>query len=111
VFEAGKVFVRSGSGLVESTSMAALSADSSASFTEAKMHLEALVKKHFGEEADTRPGSHWAFAEGRCAEALIRGTSIGYLGEVKPSALAAFGLDVPVCGFELDLSKRSKPRT
>jgi phenylalanyl-tRNA synthetase beta chain len=109
VFEAGKVFLRGASGVVESTSIAALSAHSSSSFTEAKMYLEALVKKHFGEAADTRPGSHWAFAEGRCAEAIIRGTPLGYLGEVKPSALAAFGLDVPVCGFELDLSKR-KPR-
>jgi phenylalanyl-tRNA synthetase beta chain len=108
VFEAGKVFLGTGAGVVEGTSIAALSAHSSSSFTEAKMHLEALVKKHFGEPADTRPGSHWAFAEGRCAEALIRGTPIGYLGEVKPSALAAFGLDVPVCGFELDLSKRKK---
>lgn len=110
VFEAGKVFTRGGSGIIEATSIAALTAHSSSSFTEAKMYLEALVKKHFGEAADTRPGSHWAFAEGRCAEALIRGTSLGYLGEVKPSALAAFGLDMPVCGFELDLSKRSKPR-
>ncbi len=110
IFEAGKVFARGGSGVTEGVSIAALSAHSSSSFTEAKMYLEALVKKHFGELADTRPASHWAFAEGRCAEALIRGTSLGYLGEVKPSALAAFGLDVPVCGFELDLSKRSKPR-
>jgi phenylalanyl-tRNA synthetase beta chain len=110
VFEAGKVFLRSGPGIVEPTFVAALSAHSSSSFTEAKMYLEALVKKHFGEPAYTRPGSHWAFAEGRCAEALIGGAHLGYLGEVKPSALAAFGLDVPVCGFELDLSKRSGPR-
>ena len=74
------------------------------------MHLEALVKRHFGEDAETRPALHWAFAEGRCAEALLKGVSLGHLGEVKPSALAAFGLDVPVCGFELDLSKRSAPR-
>jgi phenylalanyl-tRNA synthetase beta chain len=109
VFEAGKVFLRAGSGLAEATSIAALSAHSSSSYTEAKMHLEALVTKHFGEAAETRPASHWAFAEGRTAQALIKGTSLGYLGEVKPSALAAFGLDMPVCGFELDLSKRSKP--
>lgn len=110
IFEAGKVFLKTDSGVKEGTSIAALSADSSSSFTEAKMHLEALVKRHWGEAADTRPGSHWAFADGRCAEALVKGTRIGYLGEVKPSALAAFGLDVPVCGFELDLSKRSKPQ-
>jgi phenylalanyl-tRNA synthetase beta chain len=110
VFEAGKVFLRTGSGLTEATSMAALSAHSSSSFTEAKMHLEALATRHFGEPAETRPASHWAFAEGRSAQALIKGTSLGFLGEVKPSALAAFGVDVPVCGFELDLSKRTKPQ-
>jgi phenylalanyl-tRNA synthetase beta chain len=110
VFEAGKVFLRNGSGLAEATSMAALSAHSSSSFTEAKMHLEALVTKHLGEAAETRPAPHWAFAEGRSAQALIKGTSVGFLGEIKPSALAAFGLDMPVCGFELDLSKRSKPQ-
>ena len=108
IFEAGKVFLRAGSGLKEATSMAALSAHSSSSFTEAKMHMEALVKRHFGEAAETRPASHWAFAEGRCAEAFVNGISLGYLGEIKPGAIAAFGLDVPVCGFELDLSMRSK---
>ena len=110
VFEAGKVFIRNGSGLNEGTSIAALMADSSSSFTDAKMHMQALVKRHYGESAETRPATHWAFADGRCAEALVKGVSIGYLGEVKPSALAAFGLDVPVCGFELELSRRGKPR-
>lgn len=109
VFEAGKIFLRLGSDISEGTSMAALSAHSSSSFTEAKTYLEAVVRKHFGEDAETRPALHWAFSEGRCAEALLRGLSLGYLGEVKPSALAAFGLDVPVCGFELDLSKRRVP--
>lgn len=105
IYEAGKVFTRSGGAVLESTSFAALSAHSAASFTEAKMHLEALVKKHFGEEAETRPDFHWAFAEGRCAEAVLKGVSLGHLGEVKPTVLAAFGLDVPVCGFELSIPK------
>jgi phenylalanyl-tRNA synthetase beta chain len=104
VFEAGKVFRRSGSGLSEAATIAALSAHSSSSFTEAKSDLEALVTKHFGVAAETRPASHWAFADGRCAQAFVRGVPVGYLGEVRPTALAAFGVDVPVCGFELDLS-------
>ena len=110
VFEAGKVFLKDGTGLTEAASIAALSAHTSSSFTEAKMHLEALATRHFGEVAETRPASHWAFAEGRTAQAFLRGVPFGYLGEIKPSALAAFGVDVPVCGFELDLSKRSKTR-
>jgi phenylalanyl-tRNA synthetase beta chain len=104
VFEAGKVFKRSGSGLSEAAALAALSAHSGSSFTEAKSDLEALVTRHFGVAAETRPATHWAFAEGRCAEAFVRGVPVGYLGEVRPTALAAFGVDVPVCGFELDLS-------
>ncbi|HYR04862.1 MAG TPA: phenylalanine--tRNA ligase subunit beta [Nitrososphaerales archaeon] len=107
VFEAGKVFLRTGATLTEATSIAALSAHTSSSFTEAKMHLQALVKRHFGEAAETQPAEHWAFAEGRSAQALLKGKPLGFLGEVKPSALAAFGVDVPACGFELDLSKRS----
>ncbi len=110
VFESGKVFLRNGPSLTESASIAALSAHSSSSFTEAKMYLEALVKRHFGEAAETRPAAHWAFAEGRSAQAILKGEPLGYVGEVKASALAAFGLDVQVCGFELDLSKRNGAR-
>lgn len=110
VFEAGKVFLKNGTSVTEATSIAALSAYTLASYTGAKMHLEALATKHFGEEAETRPASHWAFAEGRSAQAFVKGVPFGYLGEIKPSALAAFGVDVPVCGFELDLSKRTSPR-
>jgi phenylalanyl-tRNA synthetase beta chain len=109
-FEAGKVFIRTGASIAEATSIAALSAHSSSSFTEAKMHLQALVERHFGEAAETQPAGHWAFAEGRSARALLKGKPLGYLGEVKPSALAAFGVDVPACGFELDLSMRNDPQ-
>ena len=65
--------------------------------------------RHFGEAAETRPAYHWAFADGRCAEVVVKGAAIGHVGEVKPSALAAFGVDVGVSGFELDLSKARAP--
>ena len=85
--------------------LAALIADSSSSFSGAKMYLEALVREHSGEgRMGSRAAAHWAFAEGRSAEASLDGRAIGYIGEVKPSVLAAFGLDVPVSGFEIDLS-------
>jgi len=29
---------------------------------------------------------------------------VGHIGEVKPSVIVAFGLGVPLAGFELDLS-------
>jgi phenylalanyl-tRNA synthetase beta chain len=108
VFEGGRTFSREGQGIREAFSVAALLADSSASFTEAKAHFEALVRRHLGKEAETRPASHWAFADGRTAQASVADKVVGHIGEVKPSVLAAFGVDVPVSGFELLLPTKRK---
>ncbi len=105
VFEVGRVFVRAHSDIVEVPRLAAVVAHSSSSFSEAKTYLEALVREHLGLGIETKIAQHWAFAEGRCAEVVVDGTGIGYVGELKPSAVAAFGLDVPVAGFEIDLTR------
>ena len=107
VFEVGRVYLgeEGGQRVREAHHLAALIADSSSSFSGAKMYLEALVREHSGEgRMGSRASAHWAFAEGRCAEASLDGRAIGYIGEVKASVLAAFGLDVPVAGFEIDLA-------
>ncbi len=103
-YEVGRVFIREGSRIAEEPRLGAVVAHSSASFSEAKTYLDALVREHLGAALETKVARHWAFADGRCAEVLVNGRRIGYLGEVKPSAVAAFGLDVPVAGFEIDLS-------
>ncbi len=104
IYEVGRVFLRDGERIVERPRLAALSAHSGSSYSEAKMYLEALLLTHAGEPPQTRPAEHWAFAEGRTAEVFVRGKGVGYIGEVRPSAVAAFGLDVPVSGFEIDLA-------
>lgn len=43
---------------------------------------------------------HGSFIKGRCAS-----TEYGFFGEIHPLVLENFGLEVPVTGFELDLSK------
>ncbi len=103
VYEVGRVFLRDGKKIVERPRVSALVAHSSSSFSEAKSYLEALVSTQLGESIKTVPADHWAFAEGRTAQVFVKDESIGYLGEVKPSALASFGLDVPVAGYEIDL--------
>jgi phenylalanyl-tRNA synthetase beta chain len=105
IFEVGRVFTRGDSGIVESPHLAAIVAHSSSSFSEAKMYVEAVVREHLGTGMETRVAQHWAFADGRCAEVIVDGTAIGHVGELKPSAVASFGLDVPVAGFEVDLSR------
>jgi len=104
VYEVGRVFVRGTDKIEERPKLAALTAHSWASYSEAKTYLEALAMVFLGKGLETRPSSHWAFEEGRCAEAMSGDRAIGHLGEVKASALAAFGVDVPVAGFEIDLA-------
>ncbi len=104
VFEIGRVYLRTEDGVSEGWHLAGLVAHSQASFTEAKMYLEAACRIMAGTEPSARRGEHWAFAPGRCAEVSVMGTPLGHVGEVKPEAVDAFGLGVPVSGFEIDLS-------
>ena len=104
VFEIGRVYSRSRDRVSESWRLGCLIAHSQASFTEAKMHLESLLRTLTGRELPTPGSSHWAFAPGRCAAVVAGRQAIGQVGEVKPEAIVAFGLGVAVSGFEIDLS-------
>jgi phenylalanyl-tRNA synthetase beta chain len=105
VFEIGRVYLRTRDGVEEAWHLGCLTAHSSSSFTEAKTYLEAICRTLVGVSAETDPAEHWAFAPGRCAAVSIKGKALGHLGEVEPAAVASFGLDVPVAGFEVDLSR------
>ncbi|HME19022.1 MAG TPA: phenylalanine--tRNA ligase subunit beta [Nitrososphaerales archaeon] len=104
VFEIGRVYARTKGEVRESWSLGCLIAHSQTSFTEAKMYLAAALRTLTGIDPLTAPQEHWAFAEGRSASVSGRGTRLGSVGELKPEALAAFGLNVPAAGFESDLS-------
>lgn len=103
LYDVGRVFLRDGTKILERPVLCALTAHSSASFSEAKTYLEALVSTHLGDHIETRPAAHWAFAEGRSAEVFVKGKRTGFLGEIASGAVAAFGLEVPVAGYEVDL--------
>jgi len=104
VFEIGRVYGRVDGRVSEAWHLGCLVAHSQASYTEAKMYLESFCRIISGAEATTESDQHWAFTKGRCAKAIVKGASLGHLGEVKPEAISAFGLGVPVSGFEIDLS-------
>jgi phenylalanyl-tRNA synthetase beta chain len=103
VFEIGRVYLRQKAEVVEEWRLCSLIAHSQSSYTEAKMHLEALVRLMLGKEATTRPSTHWAFSAGRCAAVHLGSAPIGFVGEVKPEAVSSFNIGVPVAGFELQL--------
>lgn len=104
IYEIGRVYSRKGGGVAESWHLGCLIAHSQATFSEAKMHLEAAVAVLAGKEAKTKEAAHWAFSEGRSASVSIGGKAVGFVGELGPGPLDAFGLRVPVSGFEVDLS-------
>ncbi len=105
VYEIGRVYARTAEGVREKWSLACLVAHSQSTFTEAKMFMDATLRALVGAEARTRPSHHWAFSDGRVAEATLDGEELGIVGEVKPESVVAFGLNVPVAGFEVDLSQ------
>jgi phenylalanyl-tRNA synthetase beta chain len=105
VFEIGKVYSRSDDGVREAWHLGCLIAHTNASYTEAKMFMESACEIIAGKEVATSETTHWAFTPGRSALARAAGSQLGHVGEIKPEAIEAFSLGVPVSGFELDLSK------
>jgi len=108
VFEIGRVYTRTEGGVSEAWHLGCLVAHSQASYSEAKMYLESVCRTLAGKELVAEESEHWAFAEGRCAAVGTAGQPLGHVGELKPEAIDAFGLKVPVSGFELDLSALHK---
>ncbi len=108
IFEVGRVYKKEGGRIEERWFLAAMIAHSQANFSEAKTHLEAFYRTLTGLEIKTAPTLHWSFASGRCASVNASGGIVGSVGEVKPSAIIAFGLGVPVSAFEVDLSRLLK---
>ncbi|MBI3859711.1 MAG: phenylalanine--tRNA ligase subunit beta [Thaumarchaeota archaeon] len=104
VYEIGRVYSRSKGGVKESWKLGCLIAHSQATYSEAKMHLEATCRTLAGKEVVATASGHWSFAPGRSAVVRIGKEELGVVGEVRPEALSAFRVNVPISGFELDLS-------
>ncbi|MEM7826015.1 MAG: hypothetical protein QW451_00060, partial [Candidatus Aenigmatarchaeota archaeon] len=47
---------------------------------------------------------HPSFIEGRTAKILVEGKKVGIIGEIHPSVLENWKLEMPVAAFEIDLS-------
>ena len=103
LFEIGKTFHRSTAIIEEKWSVGAVVAHADAGYTEIKSSLQALLRSCFSRDLTTKPTTHRMFMDGRCAEVIFDGRSVGVLGEITPVALENFKLRVPVASFEIDL--------
>jgi phenylalanyl-tRNA synthetase beta chain len=102
LFEIGKTFRKEGT-IVETWSIGAAVAHTDAGYTEIKSAVQALLKSCFGKDATTRVAANQMFMDGRCAEVIFDGNSVGVVGEIIPRALENFKLRVPVAAFEINL--------
>jgi len=88
--------------VAERQTVAAVLARHDAAYDDAKARLQALCRA-FDADLETPPTSHPTFVDGRTAEVVIDGESVGVIGEVHPKVLVEYDLEVPVAAFEFDL--------
>lgn len=106
IFEVGKVFHANGKSSVEEHwSIAAAIAHKDAGYTEAKSHLQAVLKSLLNLEVETRAASNSMLVDGKAAEVIANKKNVGIVGEVKQQVIDNFKLRVPVSVFELNISK------
>jgi phenylalanyl-tRNA synthetase beta chain len=104
LFEIGKTFIKSTPTMIEERwSVGAAIAHADTGYTEIKSTMQALLRSCFGKEATTKASTNPMFMEGRCAEVIFDGKSVGILGEIIPRALENLKLRVPVAAFEINL--------
>jgi phenylalanyl-tRNA synthetase beta chain len=107
IYEMGAVFRRETggeTGIAEAVRLCALSSHAQADFTEMRQVLDYLLRAldlpYTVEEAE-----HASFLPGRVARVSVAGKKVAYVGELHPAALARFGLEMPTCALELNLTE------
>ncbi|MEM3019499.1 MAG: phenylalanine--tRNA ligase subunit beta, partial [Candidatus Bathyarchaeia archaeon] len=75
-----------------------------ADFAEVRALFDALFDA-LGLKAEVIPSDHPSFLEGRYGMISLKGRILGFLGEVHPEVLEAFGLEHPAAAMELDLER------
>ncbi|MFH1637386.1 MAG: phenylalanine--tRNA ligase subunit beta [Candidatus Woesearchaeota archaeon] len=101
LFEAG--WITKKKDLKDYKRLAVVTAHNNATFTEVKQVLDVLMRS-FGVDYTIEEINHDSFIEGRVGRVSVKGKEVAFIGEVSPEVLENFGLEVPVAGFELNLS-------
>jgi phenylalanyl-tRNA synthetase beta chain len=89
-------------GVAERRTVAGVLARTDASYEDAKARLQAIADS-FGKTLETPPTDHPSFLDGRTAETVLDGESVGVLGEIHPEVLVDHDLALPVAAFEFRL--------
>jgi phenylalanyl-tRNA synthetase beta chain len=82
--------------------MAAAVTSSAVSYEDISSQLDALLR-NMGVQYKLQKINHPSFIEGRTAEILVNGKSVGVIGEIHPQVLNNWKMEKPVVAFELRL--------
>jgi len=89
-------------GVAERRTVAAVLARHDATYEDAKSRLASLCRD-FDADLSTPAADHPTFIDGRAADVVIDGESVGVIGEVHPRVLVEHDLELPVAAFEFRL--------
>lgn len=84
--------------------LAVVLTDTTVSYERLASMVDALMR-NLGVNYAFKRSQHNSFIEGRAAEIVVDGHSLGYIGEVHPEVLNNWSLEKPVVTFELDVSR------
>ena len=93
--------------VAEHRTVAGAIARTDATYEDIKGKLQALVGE-FDADLETPATAHPSFIDGRAAEIVVDGESVGVIGEIHPKLLVERDLEVPVAAFEFRLDALSE---
>ena len=106
IFDAGVVFKANSdmeTGVEEFERLAVVFAHETADYTQARQCLE-YIFRNFAVEGAFKEVENDSFIPGRVARVSVSDVDLAYCGEIAPEVLSNFDLQVPVSGFELNLT-------
>ena len=98
IFEVGEVVINSKNHL----HMSAVSIHPQANFTEIRELVDAMMRERVI-DYEIAESEDPAFLDGRRADIIVDGKSVGVMGELHPEVIVNFGLGQPIVGFEIAL--------
>lgn len=103
IFEQGLITVRNKEEIKDYERVAVLSTHDKTDFTDAKQVFDRLFRC-LGLQYEIEDVDHKSFIEGRVGRVSVNGVNVAYIGEIHPSVLNNFNLEMPVVGFELNIT-------
>ena len=104
LFDIGVVFKREKDEIKEDCRLGVALCNMRADFTRIKQAFDVLFSE-LGLSYEIKDVEHGSFIKGRVGRIIVNGRKIAYIGEIHPSVLRNFELEMPVAAFELNLSE------